>query len=210
MQRSTRSAREGHPNLLKALSLATIMCIACGTCGGCATGQAGSFRFTGAGMEDGVATMRQRAPPSLQVVIVELAQDRSSLFHFIRGNLAGMDTRGAAATLATTDLAKEQCLLHPKSAGVKPKRNWDVIYDETEQRQEEKRSGLQNPLDALLLHELLGHIVPVMRDPPLIELVRESQKLREENERDAIKIENEYRKHVGLPLVPVPRTRSRE
>jgi hypothetical protein len=60
----------------------------------------------------------------------------------------------------------------------------------------EQRYGLQSPIEALLHHEIVGHIVPVLAEPmwlkrPWLEI-----------EAYAVARENEYRKHVGLELVP--------
>lgn len=48
----------------------------------------------------------------------------------------------------------------------------------------------------------MGHIVPFMQDPARFDEPQENEHSREGNEREAIRRENEYRRHVGLPLVP--------
>lgn len=182
--------------------LAAIICTACGTCGGCATPAASSFRFTGEGLEEGVRSWRKQAPPATRATIDTIVLDRTVLIHFVRGNLAGQPSRGAIAVLAADDVAKRQCLWHPVVAGIKPDRNWDLIYDPKRAEEETKRLGFVNPIEALLHHEVMGHILPILRDPDLLERIRRDLRLKLENERSAVQQENEYRRHVGLPLVP--------
>ena len=62
------------------------------------------------------------------------------------------------------------------------------------------RHGLVNPIEALLHHEVIGHILPVLRDSELLRRIKASLRLKQENERGAVQQENEYRAYVGLPL----------
>lgn len=182
--------------------LVVLLGMAGGTCGGCASTGAYGFRVTGNGLqEEGLKSWEEKSPPEVREKIHALAEDQTSLFHFIRASLAGLPTRGTASTHASSSLAKRLCPLHPPSKGIRPERNWDVIYDQKVQEAEEKRLRLPSPLDALVHHEVMGHIVPYMADPGRFD-GSQGDESSQENEREAIQQENEYRRHVGLPLVP--------
>ena len=181
--------------------LAAIIGTACGTCGGCAT-PASSFYFTDEGLAEGARSWRRQAPPATQATIDTLVVDGTVLIHFVRGNLTGQPSRGSLSLPASSLRAKVYCLLHPAVKGIKPERNWDVVYDPKMAEAEAQRLGVVNPLEALLHHEVIGHILPVLQDPGLVKRIGESLRLRDENERSAVQRENEYRRHVGLPLVP--------
>lgn len=153
------------------------------------------------GLEEGARKWRDQAPPTTRVTIDALVVDRTVLVHFIRADLTGRASRGTIALLAADDRAKAYCSWHPVVEGIKPERDWDVIYDQKQAEREAKRLGLPHPLEALLHHEVMGHVLPVLRDPTLLRRIKRDLRLKRENERYAIQQENEYRKHVGLPLV---------
>lgn len=69
---------------------------------GCTTTGASGFAYTGDGMKESVASWRAKAPAETQEVIDRLAQDDTILIHFVRGDLSGEETRGTAATLASS------------------------------------------------------------------------------------------------------------
>lgn len=60
---------------------------------------------------------------------------------------------------------------------------------------------IPQPLEAALHHEFFGHILPALRDPSLLDRIRNSKQLYWDNERQALAIENKYRRHSGLPEV---------
>ena len=108
----------------------------------------------------------------------------------------------SSSSPATSKLSKRLCLLHPRVLGISPERDWHVIYDAKLRADQEKRLGLPTPVEAILQHELIGHVLPVLLDPSLIGLVTADPELWEQHERHAIAAENRYRRHVGLPEVP--------
>ena len=179
--------------------LAAIICTACGTCGGCAT-PASSFYFTGEGLEEGAQSWRRQAPPATRATIDTLVVDRTVLIHFVRGNLSGEWARGAMSVPASHKRARQHCIFHPLSRGIMPERNWDVVYDQKQAEAEARRLGVVNPIEALLHHEVMGHILPILQDPDLLERIEADLKLKLANELSAVRVENEYRKYVGLPM----------
>ena len=189
-------------HLERFLVLAIVAVLACGTCGGCATAQSGSIWPTGQELEDGAKRWRKTARPEDQAVIDELIASHDLTIHLIVGNLAGFDTRGGASSLASDDFWNKTCFLHPKRDGVPPGRDWHVIYDPVARKEAEKRFGIAHPVEVILHHEIFGHILPALRDPRLIERVRNNPRLKKENERDAVEEENRYRRYLGLPELP--------
>ena len=185
----------------RAIPLLIVTGLACGTCGGCATTQLTSIRPTGEVLEAGAQSWRNKARPEDQVVIDDLAGRKDLMFHIIMGSLAGEAARGSASSPAASDFAKRFCLLHPKIAGIRPERDWDIIYDPKQSAEFAKTTGIPNPVEVLLHHEVFGHILPVLRDPNLLKTIPKDERLREENERAAVEEENRYRRHLGLPEV---------
>jgi hypothetical protein len=156
-----------------------------------------SFRFTGDGMREAFESWRRTATPKTRSTIDALDEDPSILIHIIRGRI-DVESRGGATTLAGFPPARKQCILHPSAPGVRWNRNFDIIYDEDQQRRMAKRLGFETPIEAILQHEVMGHIIPVIVNPAL------ATRSVEETEREAVLQENEYRGHVGLPLMPLP------
>jgi hypothetical protein len=68
--------------------------------------------------------------------------DSTLLIHFVRGNLAGQPSRGALSLPAFDPDAKKYCLWHPAVKGIKPERNWDVVYDPKQAEAAAKRLGV--------------------------------------------------------------------
>ena len=159
----------------------------------------GSFRFTGAGLPEAFENWRRTATPKTRATIDALDNDPSLLIHVLRGRIKKRKTRGAWTSVAGSQDAIEQCILHPPVDGVRWNRNFDVVWDEEQQRAMALELGLPSPVEALLQHEIMGHIIPVLLNPAL------ATRSVEDAEPEAIRQENEYRRHVGLPLVPEPK-----
>jgi hypothetical protein len=167
-----------------------LLASACSTAGG-------SFRFTGSGMREAFESWKRTATPKTRSTIEALDEDPSILIHIIRGHI-DEDSRGGASVFAGSKQAHQQCTLHPVAPGVRWSRNFDVIYDEEQQRRMAEARHLATPIEAILQHEIMGHIVPLLIHPELMNAPFEVL------EREAVRQENEYRLHVGLPPVPEP------
>jgi hypothetical protein len=61
---------------------------------------------------------------------------------------------------------------------------------------------IPHPIEVGLHHEFFGHLLPALRDPDLMDRLSDNPKLKDDEERKALAIENEYRRHLGLPEVP--------
>jgi hypothetical protein len=173
--------------------MALVLLLACA----CSTTHSGSFKFSESDMTAAFGSWYAKAPPKTRATIDALDQDET--IHIIRGRVADKDSRGASSSPASSRPSRKQCIMHPATTALKPERDWDVVFDEELQQRQEAKLGLPNPVEALLQHEIMGHIVPALLDPS--EIYNPSN----DNEPKAVRQENDYRKHVGLPLVPVPR-----
>jgi hypothetical protein len=183
----------GYPH--KPRRIALVFLALSGMCQACSTPHSG-FRFTGDGTEAVFQNWRKQASPQTREAIDALNTDDKVLIHIIRGKIEGEVSRGTSAQLAADPISKRACLMHPAPNGIKPHADWDIIWDEELQKRMEKKLKLQSPIEALLQHEILGHVIPAINDP------LKARKRTNENEDYAIQRENEYRQHVGLPLVP--------
>lgn len=160
---------------------------------GCETSHAGILRFNDDGLQEAVAHWRSTAPPEDVAALEKLEKEGRAIVHFSRTELPEKESRGGASTRADQPFAKAHCIFHPSAEGIPTHRNWDVFYDESLRAKQEKKLKLPTPTDAILQHEIMGHVVPGVRDP---------RKAEKQSENDAIRKENEYRKKAGLPLVP--------
>jgi len=174
----------------------------------CGTLSASGLRFTGNGLVDAAQRWGKTAPARDREAIRRLKSDRTLLIHVIRGKIERGKSRGTAAYRASNPLAKRQCILHPPSDGIEPERNWDVVYDEELQVSMERELRLASPLEALLHHELLGHIALILYQGQKVTNVGDDAWWQAEDE--AIRRENEYREAAHLPLVPWTFRRGKE
>jgi hypothetical protein len=111
----------------------------------CSTTHAGSFRFSGEDMRQAFKSWREKTSPKTRTTLDALNEDEGLLIHVIRGKLDRRRSRGAASSPAWTPVARQQCVMHPKVEGIKPHRNWDVIYDQELQEEQERQTGLPAP-----------------------------------------------------------------
>jgi hypothetical protein len=167
-----------------------LLASACGTA-------SGSFRFTGSGMREAFESWKRTATPKTRSTIEALDDDPSILIHVLRGRIE-VDSRGGASMFAGSNQARRQCIFHPAASGVHWNRNFDVVYDEDQQRRMADARHIATPIEAILQHEIMGHIVPLLIAPERMNAPFEVL------EREAVRQENEYRLHVGLPPAPEP------
>jgi hypothetical protein len=167
-----------------------VLTSACSTAGG-------SFRFTGSGMREAFESWKRTATPKARSTIEALDQDPSVLIHVIRGRLKKR-SRGGATMLAGSEDGHWYCTFHPAAPGVRPNRNFDVVYDEEQARRMADALHMATPIEAILQHEIMGHLLLVLLHP------EQANDPGEENELEAVRQENEYRLHVGLPPMPEP------
>jgi hypothetical protein len=173
------------PGPLLALVCSLIVC-------GCSSSHR-TFHFSGGDMKNAFESWRSKAPATDQQKIAALERDETTIIHIIRGQLDPSLSRGSAAYKAADPDARKRCVLHPAADGIRSMRNWDVVYD---QRVAEKPHGFPNPVEALLHHEILGHIEKVLMDRSW------ADRSIAETEAYALERENEYRRHNGLQLAP--------
>ena len=168
----------------------------------CVTDGASGFWISGKRLQGAVDNWERLSPPATRETIRKLKRDRTSLVHIKEGKIDNPDSRGAASTVAMGDPIELGCDTHPDSSNIDGRRNWDVIYDRRLQEAKEQELKLPSPVEALLHHEIIGHIVPALEDPKIIDEARKSKARREQLEEEARQRENEYRSAVGLPPVP--------
>ena len=167
----------------------------------CATESASGVWVSGRFLQQELGRWEQKLPPEKREAVRRLRTDSTALVHVREGEVTGRAHRGSASRVGSaSDL---ECSTHPPSEGIDPNRNWDIIYDRAQQKRMEQRTNLPSPVESLLHHELLGHVVPALAHPEMIEIQRRGdERAKNELENHAIAEENEYRKLVRLPPVP--------
>lgn len=65
-----------------------------------------------------------------------------------------------------------------------------------------KALGIPHPVEVILHHEIMGHIVPVLQNPQLLQRLLREKALWDVLERNAVETENRYRRRLGLPEMP--------
>jgi hypothetical protein len=173
---------------MRSWCIVLVLASACGT-------TTGSFRFSDPGMRQAFENWKRTATPKTRSTINALDEDPSLLIHVIRGRIE-RPSRGGATVYAGSKLAHHQCIFHPAAPGVRWNRNFDVVYDEEQQRRMSVERNLPTPVEAILQHEIMGHVVPLLLDPAIANLPIDQSELQ------AVRQENEYRRHIGL--VPIP------
>lgn len=160
-----------------------------------------------AGLEKGFQDMYQNLSPEDRAVLDdEIMKRKDVLIHIIRGNLFTWESRGGSSTPHSGAEKDGRCSRsqHPDVKGVPKRRDWDLVYDEQRAEEESKESGILNPIDVVLYHEIFGHIVPILRNPKILDDTRKNKKRYDEFEDEARAIENRYRQRRLLRLFPVP------
>ena len=169
----------------------------------CVTDQASGIRITGKRLDDGFQRWTASAPPQTREKIKQLQSNQKGLIHLREGKINDRRSRGTASKVSLLRPLSEQCPNHPPSADIDRRRNWDVIYDSELHRQREVELNFPSTLESLLHHEIMGHIVPALERPEIIDLqAHGDMRAKEEIEQQAIGEENTYRRAVNLPLIP--------
>jgi len=102
-----------------------------------------------------------------------------------------------------SDLAKRVCLVHLKDPGIPWKRVWHVAYDPERTQEFEDKYGIPTPVEVILHHEILGHVLFWLTHPELLEeYLKAGRALDDPTEPGALAKENQYRKRNGHPVVP--------
>lgn len=172
----------------------------------CATDTATGIWITGNDAQAGFDRWEATAPPETREMIQRLKKDRTLVIHIREGVVRGK-SRGASSSAGSPAAHKRNgCFNHPPSDELDPRRNWDLVYDKKQQAQLEKESKLLSPTHVLLHHEIMGHILPALNDPTLIDAQDQGdEKVKIQIENRATEKENDYRKLLNLPLIPPTR-----
>ena len=182
-----------------AFSLYGVVALACA----CVTDQASGIRITGKRLDDGFQRWTASAPPQTRAKIKQLQSNQKGLIHLREGKIDDRRSRGTASLVSPRRPVSEQCPNHPPSEGIDRRRNWDLVYDPELHRQREVELQFPSTLEALLHHEIMGHIVPALERPEIIDLQEHGDmSAKQEIEQHAIEEENNYRRAVKLPLIP--------
>jgi len=185
------------------------LALACGISSGCETERStiktmGSFHIAGDGMYEGVQRWRDAATPEERAEIDKLIARKDVLIHIFlaEGRLSDLVSRGGASGWASDDMMKRVCDFHPIVATFARELNWDVVYDPRRAEEFEKQYGIPNSIEVILQHEFFGHVLLGLKDPKLAGMVAKNKQLKMANERQALDIENAYRRRRGYRVVP--------
>lgn len=184
----------------------TVLGLACGT-GGCATVDLDdilpSIRTSETVLEQGIQLLRSRlSPQDREVLDDELLSRRDLLIHISLGRIPRELSRGGMSTLAQNARDNGWCRRHPNVGNVPWNRDWDVIYDPEIAKYWERRLNIPHPIEVSLYHEIFGHILPVLRNPELLAVLKEHPESKNDFEFNGRAAENDFRKYLGLPGIP--------
>ncbi len=138
-----------------------------------------------------------------EVLDKEIMWREDLLIHVFLGHIPKKRSRGGMSTVAKQARKDGWCTRHPEAEDIPWYRNWDSMYDPQAASSAEEQSKIPQPLEVALHHEFFGHILPALKDPGLWDRLREHPELQVDDEVRALAIENEYRRRLGLPEVPV-------
>ena len=199
----------------RALFMGGVLALACGASAGCeaefaktrateTTRTVGSFHIAGVGMYEAFERWRATATREDQVVIEDLGGKKDLLIHVFLavGRLSEEESRGGESGEASTRDMKLLCDFHPIVGTFRRERDWDVIYDPERTKKFEEDYGIPTPPEVVLQHEFFGHVVPVLRNPTLEDILANDGRLKKANECEALDVENRYRKRIGRQEVP--------
>lgn len=162
-----------------------------------------SVRFTEVELDVGIWRWRSTVPPNQREVIdKELMWGKNLLVHTFLGHIPKEQSRGSMSTFAKQARKDGWCTRHPESEDIPWHRNWDLMYDPQAAAYWEERLKIPHPIEVSMHHEFFGHILAALRDPNLMDRVKDNPELKDDEERKALAIENEYRRHLGLAEVP--------
>ena len=201
-------------SLRRRLFLQGVLGVACGMSTGCEAEWAstrtkggprtiGSFHIAGEGMYEGFQRWLATVTSDDRAAIDELIGRKELLIHvFLAVGRLPQASRGGMSGFASGEEMTGLCDFHPIVGEFSTERNWDVIYDPELTKKFEEDHGIPTPPEVILQHEIFGHVLPVLRNPGLLDALRDDEQLKDANEREAFDIENRYRKRLGLREVP--------
>jgi hypothetical protein len=209
------------------LFVGSVLGVACGALGGCTELEPAiiqsSIRTTDPGLDPDIEHWLEGLSPEERAVVEkEIRRRKGLLIHVSEADLPADKSRGGASDLASSRFSKARCRQHPKVKGVPSTQDWDAFIDRRLAEKWAKKNGIRNPPDAILDHEIRGHILLMLRNPEYIELLiekdkeakkgatvevrekakEELRKLRAYLEEEGRKIENEYRRYNDLEEMP--------
>lgn len=142
------------------------------------------------------------SPEDWATIQNEILSRKDLFIHVIQGDLSKENSRGGASSRAVSEFSKRYCKKHPKVEDVPWTRDWDLVVDLRVAGLWAKKCGIPNPPDAVLYHEIFGHILWLLRRPEFLKANKASDQRNDRLENEARIIENKYRAYRVMQQVP--------